>query len=66
MGNLDPIEVLLKGTPKTIAAEVERIMAVGCQGTGYMFDLGERTPRDVPAANMRAMIRKARELGVPA
>lgn len=62
MGNLDPIEVLMRGTPGRIEKEVERIMKIGKEGTGYIFDLGEMTPRDVPVENMRAMMRRAREL----
>lgn len=52
----------MKGTPAMIEKEVERIMTIGKQGTGYMFDLGEMTPRDVPVENMTVMMRQARGL----
>lgn len=64
IGNLDPIEALMKGTPKTIEREVDRIMRIGKQGRGYMFNTGAANPRDVPAANMSAMMRKAKTLAV--
>lgn len=62
MGNLDPIEVLMRGTPAQVENEVERIMAIGRQGTSFMLDSGEMVPRDVPVENMRAMMRKGHQL----
>ena len=61
-GNLDPIEVLWRGTPETIAAEVERIMAIGKPGGGFAFCTGEMNPRDVPEENMVAYMQTARAL----
>lgn len=55
-GNLDPIKVLMNGTPAGVAAEAERIMKAASPGGGYMFNTGEMNPRDVPEGNMRAMI----------
>ena len=63
MGNLDPIAVLERGTPEQVAAEAERIVTLGKQGGGYLFDTGEMVPRDTPEANVRAMIDAARRLG---
>jgi uroporphyrinogen-III decarboxylase len=62
-GNLDPIEVLMKGTPDQIAAEVERIITTCHPGGGYLFCTGEMNPRDVPEENMRAMVRAVRQYG---
>jgi uroporphyrinogen decarboxylase len=59
-GNLDPIEVLMRGRPADIEREVERIMRVGCSAGGYLFNTGEMNPRDVPVANMKAMTRAVR------
>jgi len=64
MGNVDPIEVLMRGTPAEVEKEVERIMAIGRRGTGFMLDSGEMVPRDVPVENMHAMMRKGHELAV--
>lgn len=63
MGNLDPVNVLMNGTPEQIAKETERIMKAGKVGGGYMFDTGEMNPRDVPEENMRTMIQTAKKIG---
>jgi len=59
-GNLDPIEVLMKGTPEEVAREAERIVGIGYAQGGYLFNTGEMNPRDVPLENMKAMIEAAR------
>jgi uroporphyrinogen decarboxylase len=59
-GNLDPIEVLMRGTPEQVAAEVERIVETCYRGGGYLFCTGEMNPRDTPAENLRAMIEAVR------
>ena len=61
-GNLDPIEVLMRGTPEQVEAETRRIMSSCAPGGGYCFNTGEMNPRDTPEENMRAMIAAAREL----
>jgi uroporphyrinogen decarboxylase len=61
-GNLDPIEVLMRGSPAEVERDTERIMSIGCSGGGYLFNTGEMNPRDVPVQNMRAMIRAARRV----
>ena len=63
LGNLDPIEVLERASPEAVAAEAERIMAIGKEGGGYVFCSGEMVPRDTPEANMRAMVEAARAHG---
>lgn len=63
-GNLDPIEVLMRGSPEEVASEARRIVEV-CytdQG-GYVFNTGEMNPRDVPVENMKALVQAAREAG---
>jgi len=62
-GNLDPIEVLLRGTPDEVAREAERIARIGLARGGYLFNTGEMNPRDVPPENMRAMIAAVRRVG---
>ncbi len=61
-GNLDPIEVLWKGTPELIKSEVERIMGACKEGGGYIFSTGEMVPRFVPEENMDAFMTTARKL----
>ena len=59
-GNLDPIEVLIRGTPDEVAAEAERIVKLCYPNGGYLFCTGEMNPRDTPEENMRAMIEAVR------
>jgi uroporphyrinogen decarboxylase len=61
IGNLDPVNVLMNGTPEQVAAEAKRIMNIGKQNGGYIFNTGEMNPRDVPVANMEAMLHAARK-----
>lgn len=60
-GNLDPIAVLLRGTPRQVADETRRLLALGAGRPGYLFNTGEMNPRDVPEDNMRAMIGAIKE-----
>lgn len=65
LGNLDPIEVLMKGTADQVAGDAKRIIGeVG--GPAYMFNTGECVPRDTPSENMEAMITAAREASASA
>jgi uroporphyrinogen decarboxylase len=59
-GNLDPIEVLMRGTPDQVAAEAERLVKLCYSQGGYLFCTGEMNPRDTPAENMKAMIAAVR------
>ena len=61
MGNVDPINTLLYGTPEQVSAESKRIMGLGKQNWGYLFNSGEMIPRDVPEENMIAMIQTAKK-----
>jgi len=61
MGNLDPVNILMNGTPEQVARETERIITAGKTGGGYMFDTGEMNPRGVPEENMRTMIQTAKK-----
>lgn len=62
-GNLDPIEVLMRGTPQQVAAETQRILQIGSSQGGYLFATGEMNPRDTPAENMKAMVEAVRQAG---
>ncbi|NUN94066.1 MAG: hypothetical protein HUU04_09840 [Verrucomicrobiae bacterium] len=59
-GNLDPLDVLYRGTPRLIEAEVERLMTIGKANGGWVFNTGEMNPREVPEENMRAMMKAAK------
>jgi len=43
-----------------VASEAERIMRIGRQNGGYVFNTGEMVPRDTPIENMEAMLAAAR------
>ena len=58
---LDPIAVLLRGTPDQVAREAERIVRIGYSQGGYLFCTGEMNPRDTPVENVKAMIAAVRE-----
>lgn len=61
-GNLDPIKVLMEGTPESISADVERIMKICKPGGGFVFNTGEMNPRMVPEENMNAYMSAAKRL----
>jgi uroporphyrinogen decarboxylase len=61
IGNLDPVNVLMNGTPEQVDKEARRIMSIGRKTGGYIFNTGVMVPRDVPVENMEAMLAAARE-----
>jgi len=63
VGNIDPIDVLMRGTPDQVRQEAQRIIEIGKQCRGYMFNSGEMVPRMTPEENMIAMMEAAREFG---
>ena len=59
LGNIDPVRVLRNGTPESVyeaLAECHRQA-----GLRYIVGAGCEVPRDTPAANLRALVRYARE-----
>jgi len=63
VGNIDPIRVLERGTPRSVREEVKRLMAIGRASGGWIFNSGEMIPRDTPEANMAALRDAVREFG---
>jgi len=61
-GNLDPLEILWKGTPDLVSRETERIIRACKENGAYIFNTGEMNPGQVPAENMKAMMDTARKL----
>jgi len=54
LGNLDPIGLLLNGSPADVRARTDEILrTVSVQG-GHLINSGEMVPRDTPEANMLA------------
>jgi uroporphyrinogen decarboxylase len=63
LGNIDPITMLLQGSVEQVRQETRRIIEIGKQNGGYIFNSGEMIPRDVPEENIRVMIDTAKEFG---
>jgi len=61
LGNVDPINTLLYGTPEKVREDSLRIKRAGEKGGGYLFNSGEMIPRDTPEVNMRAFVAAGRE-----
>ena len=61
-GNLDPLEVLWKGTPELVKSETTRIIERCRDNGGYIFNTGEMVPSQVPVENIKIMMETARLL----
>jgi MtaA/CmuA family methyltransferase len=62
-GNLDPVRVLLNGTPETIRTAVRQCIRDGAQGGGYILSPGCEVPRDTPPENLAALVDAAKTYG---
>ncbi len=63
MGNLDPAELLLSGTPKQVEAAAKAcIESVGADGR-YILSSGCEIPPQAPLNNIRAMVTAAQKYG---
>jgi uroporphyrinogen decarboxylase len=60
IGNVDPVTVLLQGTPEQVL-EASRACLEAGRGGGYVLGSGCVVPRITPLENVRAMVRAARE-----
>jgi uroporphyrinogen decarboxylase len=62
-GNLDPVRVLLNGTPESISAAVRECIQIGGQGGGFILSPGCEVPRDTPPENFEAFVQAAKMYG---
>lgn len=62
IGNVDPVTVLLQGTPEEVRAASERCLEAG-RGGGYILGSGCVVPRITPLENVRAMVEAAHRSG---
>jgi len=62
-GNLDPVGVLLNGTPELVRTAARRCIAQGGVGGGFILSPGCEVPRDTPPANLDALVAAAVEDG---
>ncbi len=60
IGNVDPVTVLLQGTPERVRAASEECLDAG-RGGGYVLGSGCVVPRITPLENVRAMVDAARD-----
>ena len=61
-GNLDPINILEKSTPKIIENEVKKCMYAAAEGGGYIFSTADQITQITPFGNVEAMIRAVKKL----
>ena len=54
-GNVNPVEVMLQGTPETVKAEVRRCKALGRRNNNFVAP-GCEVPIDTPPENMYALL----------
>lgn len=60
IGNVDPVTVLLQGTPDRVRAASEECLEAG-RGGGYILGSGCVVPRITPLENVKAMVQAARD-----
>jgi uroporphyrinogen decarboxylase len=60
-GNFDPVEIMLRGTPETVAAATRACKAAG--GPRHFSAAGCEIPDDTPEANMQAHATTLHEIG---
>jgi len=62
-GNVDPVEVLLKGSEETVERAVAGCIEASAQGGGYILNTGECVARNTPPENIDAFVKTALKLG---
>jgi len=63
-GNVDPIGVLLEGTPEMVRRQVRNNIKYGAEGGGFILASACDTAVDTPATNYKAMVEATKEFGV--
>ena len=64
IGNVDPVDVLLRGTPEQVEEACRSDIMKAAPGGGFILSTGGGPPRAVtPEANIRAMINAAKKYG---
>ncbi len=61
IGNVDPVTVLMQGSPEKVAATSNACLGVAAAGGGYVLGSGCVVPRPTPLENVRAMVSAARD-----
>lgn len=55
MGNIDPVSMIMSGTPDDIMTECRRLIDIAGRDGGYILAPGCETPQSSPDENVRAM-----------
>ena len=61
MGNLDPVELLWRGTPAAVTRAAQQAIADAAEHGGFILGSGCEVPVAAPTDNLRAMLKVARE-----
>jgi uroporphyrinogen decarboxylase len=61
IGNVDPVTVILQGTPERVREASDAALDAAARGGGYVLGSGCVVPRITPLENIRAMVAAARE-----
>lgn len=62
-GNIDPVHVLLKGTPDQVRADVIRRLEIGMQAQGFILSTACAIAPDTPAENVMLLRELAQKYG---
>jgi len=62
-GNLHTTEVMLRGTPETVAAASRQAIDAAAEGGRFILSTGDQCGRDTRDENILAMIATARDYG---
>jgi uroporphyrinogen decarboxylase len=63
MGNLHTTEVMLRGTPQTVADAAKKAIDDAAEGGGFILSTGDQCGRDTPDENIMALIEVAQTYG---
>lgn len=61
IGNIDPVHVMMEGSPMDVQEHARDCIAAGAPGGGYILGTGCEVPPDAPIENLEALVRAAHE-----
>lgn len=63
-GNIDPVNILLKGSPRQVINKCKECIQDAGTDSGFILSTGCEAPPNTPIENIRAMVHAARKYGV--